>query len=87
VPFNFFKECLTSFNTLKEKLIPAPVIAVPKWTLSFELVWDISDYVVEGVLGQRWDKILYVIYYASPTLTDVRLNFSTTELHAICLRL
>ena len=31
------------------------------------------------VLGQRHDKILYVIHYASKTLDSVQVNYSTTE--------
>ena len=38
---------------------------------------DASDYAVGAVLGQR--GIPYVIYYASMTLNDVQLNYSTTE--------
>jgi len=31
------------------------------------------------VLGQRIDKLPHVIYYASQTLNDAQLNYSTTE--------
>ena len=40
---------------------------------------DASDYVVGAVLGQRVDKLPHVIYYASRTLNDAQLNYSTTE--------
>ena len=40
---------------------------------------DASDYAVGAVLGQRVDRIPYVIYYASMTLNDAQLNYSTTE--------
>ena len=40
---------------------------------------DASDYAVGAVLGQRVNKISYVIYYASNTLSDAQLNYSTTE--------
>lgn len=77
--YNFSDECLTSFNTLKEKLISAPVIAAPDWELPYELMRDASDYVVGTVLGQTKDKILHVIYYASKTLMEAQLNYVTTE--------
>ena len=35
---------------------------------------DASDYVVGAVLGQRVDRIPYVIYYASMTLNDAQLT-------------
>lgn len=40
---------------------------------------DASDYVVGVVLGQRKDKKLHVIYYASRTLDAAQLNYATTE--------
>ena len=40
---------------------------------------DASDYAVGAVLGQRVDRIPHVIYYASITLNDAQLNYSTTE--------
>ena len=40
---------------------------------------DTSDYVVGAILGQRVDKMPHVIYYASKTLNDAQLNYSTTE--------
>ena len=40
---------------------------------------DASDYVVGAVLGQRVNRALYAIYYASRTLLDTQLNYTTTE--------
>jgi hypothetical protein len=40
---------------------------------------DASNYAVGAVLGQRIDKLPHVIYYASQTLNDAQLNYSTTE--------
>ncbi|MBC2863252.1 hypothetical protein H7U16_25935 [Klebsiella pneumoniae] len=40
---------------------------------------DASDYAVGVVLGRRLDKLPSVIYYASKTLNDARLNYSTIE--------
>ena len=51
----------------------------PDWTLPFELMCDASDYAVGAVLGQRVEKRPHVIYYASKTLTDAQLNYTTTE--------
>ena len=49
----FNEECLEGFNTLKAKLIYAPVITTPDWGQEFELMCDASDYAVGAVLGQR----------------------------------
>ncbi|KAK2363090.1 hypothetical protein QL285_088103 [Trifolium repens] len=77
--FTFTNECLTSFNTLKEKLVAAPVIVAPDWNLHFELMCDASDYAVGAVLGLRHDKFFLAIYYASKVMTEQQLNYATTE--------
>ncbi|CAN6711705.1 unnamed protein product [Malus baccata var. baccata] len=79
VAFEFTKECTESFKQLKELLTTAPIIVPPDWSLPFELMCDASDYALGAVLGQRKDKRLHVIYYASRTLNDAQLNYSTTE--------
>jgi hypothetical protein len=40
---------------------------------------DASDYAVGAVLGQRVEKLPHVICYASKTLNDAQVNYSTTE--------
>ncbi|CAN6716288.1 unnamed protein product [Malus baccata var. baccata] len=79
VAFEFTKECTESFNQLKELLTTALIIVPPDWSLPFELMCDASDYALGAVLGQRKDKRPHVIYYASRTLNDAQLNYSTTE--------
>jgi len=79
VPFVFTPECLKAFECLKEKLVSAPIIHSPDWTLPFELMCDASDYAMGAVLGQRINNEPHVIYYASRTFNDAQLNYSTTE--------
>ncbi|KAM2867848.1 hypothetical protein COP2_023719 [Malus domestica] len=79
VAFDFNEECTASFNQLKELLTTAPIIVPPDWSLPFELMCDGSDYVLGAVLGQRKEKRPHVICYASRTLNDTQLNYSTTE--------
>ena len=57
----------------------APIIKSPDWSLPYELMCDASDYAVGAVLGQRHDKVFHSIYYASKTLTEAQLNYTTTE--------
>ena len=79
VPFDFDHSCLIAFNQLKKELSSAPIIRPPDWTLPFEIMCDASDYAIGSVLGQRLDKLPHVIYYASRTLNDAQMNYSTTE--------
>ncbi|KAL1290734.1 hypothetical protein AAHE18_20G150300 [Arachis hypogaea] len=61
-PFVFDTECLQAFETLKAKLVTAPVISAPDWTLPFELMCDASDHAISAVLGHRHDKLLHKNY-------------------------
>ena len=40
---------------------------------------DASDYAIGAILGQRVDKKLNVIHYASKTLDSAQTNYATTE--------
>ena len=79
VPFVFDDHCLEAFKTLKKALISTPIVQPPDWNLPFEIMCDASDYVVGVVLGQRVDKKLNVIHYASKTLDSAQRNYATTE--------
>ncbi|KAL4318493.1 hypothetical protein GQ457_18G009830 [Hibiscus cannabinus] len=78
-PFEFNEDCTKAFNLLKQKLVTAPIVEPPDWKLPFELMCDPSDYAVGEVLGQRKGKIFHPIYYASKTLNDAQVNYTTTE--------
>nr|GEU67003.1 DNA-directed DNA polymerase [Tanacetum cinerariifolium] len=45
-PFVFSKDCIDAFETLKKKLIEAPILVVPDWNLPFELMCDTSDFAI-----------------------------------------
>ncbi|XP_019229273.1 PREDICTED: uncharacterized protein LOC109210328 [Nicotiana attenuata] len=78
VTFNLDDARLRAFEKLKKKLVAAPIIVAPDWSLPFELMCDASDHAI-GAVGQRKDKVFYSIYYASKTLDDAQLNYTTTE--------
>ncbi|KAK8556162.1 hypothetical protein V6N12_002575 [Hibiscus sabdariffa] len=78
-PFLFDKECQIAFEELKKRLISAPIVVPPDWTSPFELMCDASDYAVGATLGQRRGNFFHVIYYASRTLNDAQINYTTTE--------
>ncbi|KAM1485742.1 hypothetical protein ACFX2I_000016 [Malus domestica] len=79
VHFDFNEECEKAFKHLKEMLTSAPIITPSDQSFPFELMCDALDYAIGAILGQRKNKQPHVIYYASWTLNDAQLNYSTTE--------
>nr|GEU85090.1 hypothetical protein [Tanacetum cinerariifolium] len=77
-PFIFSKDCIKAFQTLKQKLMKAPILIAPNWDLPFELMFDASDFTIGAVLGQRYEKHFWPIHYASKTLTEA-VNYTTTK--------
>ena len=57
----------------------APIINPPNWNIPFEIMCDVSNFAISVALEQRENRLPYVIYYASKTLNDPQLNYSTTE--------
>nr|GEV00709.1 reverse transcriptase domain-containing protein [Tanacetum cinerariifolium] len=78
-PFFFSKECIEAFQTLKRKLTKALILIAPDWGLLFELMCDASDFAIGAVLGQRHEKHFRPIHYASKTMTEAELHYTTTE--------
>ncbi|XP_076882208.1 uncharacterized protein LOC143530601 [Bidens hawaiensis] len=64
---------------IQEKSMQAPILQQPDWTKPFEIMCDASETTIGAVLGQRIDKKPMVIYYASKTLSEEQLNYTTTE--------
>ncbi|KAL4271816.1 hypothetical protein GQ457_13G014620 [Hibiscus cannabinus] len=77
--FEFDDACTKAFEILKNKLVTTPILAPPNWALPFELMCDVSDYAVGAVLAQCKGEIFHPIYYASKTLNDAQVNYTTTE--------
>lgn len=78
-PFIFDKECCKAFDTLKSKLVSAPIVISPDWYLPFEVIFYASDIALGTMLGHIREKILHVIYYASHVLKSAHMNYATTE--------
>ena len=77
--FLWSEGCEKAFNRLKSELTSPPIMQPPDWSIPFELMCDASDYAIGAVLGQRKDKKPCVISYASRTLNDAQMNYTTTE--------
>ena len=72
------------YNT-KEALISALIIQPSDWNEPFEMMCDASDYAIGAVLGQRKDKKLHAIYYASRTLDHAQTNYAITKKELLVL--
>lgn len=79
VIFNWSNEQEQAFNTLKQKLISAPLLQYPDFTLPFVVTTDASNYAVGAVLSQGEIGKDKPIAYASRTLNKQEGNYSTTE--------
>jgi hypothetical protein len=79
IPFQFNETCHEAFQKLWSLLSSTPIMKPLDWSLPFEIMCDASDFAVGAVLGQRKGKLPHVIYYASKTLMDAQVNYTTTE--------
>ncbi|KAA0032979.1 uncharacterized protein E5676_scaffold482G00190 [Cucumis melo var. makuwa] len=72
MPIYIFKklEIREAFQTLKDVLTSGSIFIAPDWSQPFELMCDVSDVVVGNRLGQKKDKVIQIVYYASKTLNS-----------------
>ena len=68
-----------TFEMLKLALIEAPILQSPNSDFPLEIMCDASYYAVEVVLGQQIEKNPTAIWYASKTLGEARMNYTTTK--------
>ncbi len=75
-----------AFETLKTKLIAAPVLAYPDFDLSFVLESDASVKGLGAILSQRHgDGQLHPVVYASRSLPAPEKNYTITELETLAV--
>ncbi|GJV93272.1 reverse transcriptase domain-containing protein [Tanacetum coccineum] len=77
--FDFNKECIEAFESLKEKLTNTPIMVSLDWSQPFKLMCDASDFTIGAVLGQREGKHFRPIHFASKTLNNAQQNYMVTE--------
>nr|GFA34748.1 DNA-directed DNA polymerase [Tanacetum cinerariifolium] len=61
-PFIFFEDCIKVFQTLKRKLMEAPILIALNWELPFELMCDASDFAIESNYTMTEKEMLAVVY-------------------------
>ena len=76
VPFIWTKECIDSFETLKRKLIEAPILRFLNWIKKFHAHINASEIEVGEILTQpRYDQMDHPNSYASRKLNKARKIF------------
>ena len=84
--FVWTTECQESFDTLKEKLISAPVLVYPNFSKPFVLETDASIRGLGAVLSQKQSSgKLHPVAFASRALSPPERNYSITELETLAV--
>ena len=82
--FEWTEECNISFETLKRKLVEAPILRFPNWSIKFHVHIDASGLAIGEILTQPGDDGMdYPIFYSSKKLNEAKINYSTTEREAL----
>ena len=77
--FYWDNTCVEAFNTLKEKLIEAPVLAHPQPEGLLILDTDASNVSISGCLSQVQDGVERVLAYGSKALSSAQRRYCTTK--------
>lgn len=85
VIFKFGEEEQLAFQTLKEKLVSAPILIQADCNKPFVLRTDASSYAIGAVLMQGEGNDERPIEYASRLLTAAEKNYSTVEREALAV--
>jgi hypothetical protein len=76
--------CTKAFETLKQKLVIAPILVPPNWDKDFDVYVDASNVAIGSILSQKDnDKHDHPIYFASRQLNAAEKNYSITERDAL----
>ena len=74
-----------AFETLKNKLLSAPILSYPDFTKPFILTCDASNYAISAILSQGEIGKDRPIAFGSRTLNKAELNYSTTEKECLAI--
>lgn len=83
--FCWSAEAEEAFNTLKNALVSAPILAVPDFEKEFTVHCDASSYGVGGMLSQTINGTEHPVAYVSRSLNKCERNYSATEREALAV--
>lgn len=86
--FTWTPECQTAFDTLKQKLVSAPILTFPNFNKPFVLSVDASDYAIGYVLGQLspTSNLEYVVAYGGRNLKSNEQKWHINEKEGLALK-
>lgn len=79
VPWVWSESCERAFCDLKSSLCESVSLALPNFSIHFEIHCDASNVGLGGALVQTINGVTHVISFASRTLTSSERNYSTTS--------
>ena len=85
ISWTWQSEQMTAFQNLKDALIQYPVLQFPDFTQPFIVTTDASNYAIGAILSQGKLGEDKPIAYASRTLNNAEINYSTTEKELLAL--
>ncbi|XP_038207042.1 uncharacterized protein LOC119828829 [Zerene cesonia] len=85
VPFKWIDEHELAFETLKNKLVSAPILTYPDFTQPFILTCDASSFAISAILSQGRIGQDRPIAFASRSLNKAENNYSVTEKECLAI--
>ena len=77
--FKWTDETLKTYADLKQKLVEAPILAFPDFSLPFYIECDASDFAIGSQLLQKQGNLLRPLGFAGRKLTQTEQNYSVSE--------
>ena len=75
--FDWTEECNISFETLKRKLVKAPILRILNWSTKFHVHINASGLAIGVILTQPGDDGMdYPIVYSTRKLNKTKRNYS-----------
>jgi hypothetical protein len=84
--FSWTKECQQSFDTLKQKMVTAPILVFPDWTNEFHVHVDASSITLGALLAQPGGGYIdHTLAFASRKLSTTEINYTIAEREGLAM--
>jgi hypothetical protein len=84
--FHWTEECQQIFDTLKQKMVTAPILVFPDWSKKFHVHVDASSIALGVVLAQLGiGDIDHSLSFSRRKLSTIEINYTTTEREGLAM--